>query len=105
MNTIYKDRSRIFGNCQRTVSEEDAKQNRILRGVQPLSRQLRKAANGGLTVGKRDLSDSNYDEDSVDSVDPSSAFGSDRFERAEAIASQISERMQRKHRDKLENPE
>lgn len=72
-----------------------------LEGVMPLRDQIRSFRRGGLGLGSRSLPDSAYDEDDATDVDPTSEFGLDRFERAEAIASTISGRMQSKHSDDL----
>lgn len=86
------------------VSTPTPPDNLIL-GVKSLSDQIRSYRAGGLHMGSRQLSDSNYDEDDSTVCDPSSQFGMDRFEKAEAIAGQISERMAKKHKDKLEKAE
>lgn len=77
----------------------------LIHGVRPLSDQIRSFRNGGLGLGVRPLSDSNYDEDDSQIVDPSSDFGLDRFEKSEEIASQISTRMKQKHDEKLKHAE
>ena len=59
--------------------------------------QIRTMRHGGLCPGIRELTDGNYDEDDSQTVDPSSDFGLDRFEKSEEIASQISTRMKQKH--------
>lgn len=79
--------------------------DQMIHGVKPLSDQIRSLRNGGLGLGVRPLSDSNYDEDDSQAVDPSSEFGLDRFEKSEEIASQISTRMKRKHDEKLKHAE
>lgn len=84
------------GNFAPTSSDE------LLHGVKPLSDQIRSYRAGGLPLGTRELGDSNYDEDDSNQVDPSIDPGLDRFERAEALASTISSRMQKKHKEKLE---
>lgn len=77
----------------------------LLHGVKSLSDQIRSYRAGGLSLGTRELGDSNYDEDDSNQVDPSIEPGLDRFERAEALASTISSRMQKKHKEKLEKAE
>lgn len=74
-------------------------------GVRTLRDQIASYRAGGLKSGVRQLSDSNYDEDDQAAVDPSSQFGLDRFERATAITDQISDRMSRKKREKLDHAE
>ena len=75
----------------------------LLEGVMPLRDQIASFRRGGLGLGSRPLPDSAYDEDDTTDVDPTSEFGLDRFERAEAIASTISDRMKSKHSDKLDH--
>lgn len=70
----------------------------LIQGVKCLSDQIRSYRCGGLSTGTRRLSESNYDEDDVEEVDPSSEFGLDRFEKSEELASSISRRMARKRR-------
>ena len=77
----------------------------LIEGVKTLSDQIASFRAGGLHMGSRELKDSHFDEDDVEAIDPSSEFGKDRFEQSEAIASQISGRMSKKHKDKLEQAE
>lgn len=84
--------------CVSTPTSDDE----LVHGVKPLSDQIRTYRAGGLKMGSRELSDSNYDEDDFTGIDPSSEFGTDRFEKAEAMAGLISERMAKKHKQKLE---
>lgn len=74
----------------------------LIQGVKCLSDQIRSYRCGGLSTGTRRLSESNYDEDDVEEVDPSSQFGLDRFEKSEKLASSISRRMAAKKREKLQ---
>lgn len=74
-------------------------------GVKSLSDQVRSFRAGGLSSGTRELKDSLYDEDDSTDVDPSSEYGLDRFERSEAIAATVSDRMAKKKKDKLEHAE
>ena len=94
MSRCFRGSSR--GNFAPTSPDE------LLHGVKPLSDQIRSYRAGGLSTGTRELGDSNYDEDDSDQIDPSVDPGLDRFERAEALASTISSRMQKKHKEKLE---
>ncbi len=82
-----------------------AEPDELIVGVKPLSAQIASFRAGGLKTGSRELKDSSYDEDGVFDTDPSSEFGLDRFEKAEAISSQISERMSKKKKDSLEHAE
>lgn len=79
--------------------------NELVCGVKPLSEQIRSFRAGGLSSGTRELKDSLYDEDDSTDVDPSSEFGLDRFERSEAIAAAVSDRMAKKNQKKLEHAE
>lgn len=74
-------------------------------GVKSLSDQIRSFRAGGLSSGTRELKDSLYDEDDSTDVDPSSEYGLDRFERSEAIAAIVSDRMAKKKKEKLERAE
>lgn len=74
----------------------------LIHGIKPLSDQIRSFRSGGLKMGIRELSDSNYDEDDFTEFDPSSEFGKDRFEKVEQISSMISDRMAKKHKKKIE---
>lgn len=71
-------------------------------GVVSLSSQIRSFRAGGLPLGRRELSESNYDEDDSVEVDPTIEPGFDRFERQIAVTDRISERMRKKYKDKLE---
>lgn len=71
-------------------------------GVKTLSQQIASFRAGGLGSGQRPLEESVYDEDDVEDIDPSSEFGLDRFEKSEAIAATISDRMAKKHKQKLD---
>lgn len=73
----------------------------LIQGVKCLSDQIRSYRCGGLSTGTRKLSDSNYDEDDVIDVDPSSEFGLDRFEKSEELAATISRRMAARKKQKL----
>lgn len=72
-----------------------------IQGVKCLSDQIRSYRCGGLSTGTRQLSESNYDEDDVVDIDPSSEFGLDRFEKSEELAATISRRMAAKKKQKL----
>lgn len=99
-NLYKRMSSRPFPPSQRGTSVDE-----LLFGVKSLSDQIRTMRHGGLGPGVRQLSDSNYDEDDVQTVDPSSDFTLDRFEKSEEIASQISTRMKQKHDEKLKHAE
>ena len=73
----------------------------LIQGVKCLSDQIRSYRCGGLSTGTRPLSESNYDEDDVEEIDPSSEFGLDRFEKSEELASSISRRMAAKMKERL----
>lgn len=92
--------TRPVASCNTPTAEDD-----LFQGVKSLSEQIRSFRAGGLSTGTRQLSDGNYDEDSSLDVDPSSEFGLDRFEKAEAISSTISDRMAKKQKDKLDHAE
>ena len=62
-------------------------------GVKSLSDQIRSFRAGGLSSGTRELKD------------PSSEYGLDRFERSEAIAATVSDRMAKKKKEKFEHAE
>lgn len=79
--------------------------DQLICGVKTLSDQIRSFRLGGLGLGARKLTDANYDEDDVQTIDPSSDFTLDRFEKSEEIASQISTRMKQKHDEKLKHAE
>lgn len=98
LNKRMSSRPRSF--CPAVTMDDE-----LIHGVQPLSEQIRSFRNGGLGLGARPLSDSNYDEDDSQVVDPSSEFGLDRFEKSEEVASQISTRMKKKHDEKLKHAE
>lgn len=92
-------RSPVCG-CFAPTSDDD-----LIHGVKSLSDQIRSFRAGGLPLGQRELSDSNYDEDDSVDIDPSIEPGLDRFERQVAITDRISERMRKKHKEKLEKAE
>lgn len=73
----------------------------LIEGVKTLSEQIASYRAGGLATGSRELTDSCFDEDDVEDIDPSSEFGLDRFEATEALASTISRRMAAKKKAKL----
>ena len=73
----------------------------LIQGVKCLSDQIRSYRCGGLSTGTRQLSESNYDEDDVIDVDPSSEFGLDRLEKSKELAATISRRMAAKKKAKL----
>lgn len=76
----------------------------LILGAIPLNRQIEIMRAGGHAVSTRQLGETNYDEDDVLTVDPS-VDTLDRFERAEAIASLISDRIAKKKKEKLEKAE
>lgn len=84
---------------------EGTPRDQMICGVKSLSDQIRSFRAGGLSSGTRELKDSLYDEDDSIDVDPSSEFGLDRFERGEAIAATVSDRMAKKSKEKLEHAE
>ena len=73
----------------------------LIEGVKTLSEQIASYRAGGLATGSRELTDSCFDEDDVEDIDPSSEFGLDRFEATEALTSTISRRMAAKKKAKL----
>lgn len=77
--------------------------NSLLHGVKPFADLIRRSMNGGLGLAERPLEESSYDEEKTDVLDPTTQFGSDRFERSEAIASLVSEEAARHKRSKLEH--
>jgi hypothetical protein len=93
---------RMFGPCA-PRGFEGTPRDRMICGVKSLSDQIRSFRAGGLSSGTRELKDSLYDEDDSTDVDPSSEFGLDRFERSEAIAATVSDRMAKKKKEKLEH--
>lgn len=101
----YRDLNKRMSSRPCSFSPNATTDDQLIHGVKPLSDQIRSFRNGGLGLGARPLSDSNYDEDDSQVVDPSSDFGLDRFEKSEEIASQISTRMKQKHDEKLKHAE
>lgn len=99
----YKNLNKRMSSRPCSFSPTVTADDELIHGVRPLSDQIRSFRNGGLGLGVRPLSDSNYDEDDSQVVDPSSDFGLDRFEKSEEIASQISIRMKQKHDEKLKH--
>lgn len=101
---LYSDRSRSM-----TIASDPGPHfvdsPELIEGVKTMSDQIASYRAGGLKMGSRELKDSHFDEDDVDIIDPSSEFGSDRFEKAEAIAGLVSERMAKKRKQKLEQAE
>lgn len=73
--------------------------------VPSLSSQLRASRFGALPPEKKSLSDSLYDEDDSDVVDPTSDSTLDRFERTDAAASLISERLKKSNEERLKHAE
>lgn len=99
----YKNLNKRMSSRPCSFSPNETTDDQLIHGVKTLSDQIRSFRNGGLGLGVRPLSDSNYDEDDSLIVDPTSDFGLDRFEKAEAIASQISARMKQKHDEELKH--
>lgn len=94
-NLYHKHRRADFA-CGVGLPEND-----FISGAMSLSDQVRCFRAGGLPPATRSLSESVYDEDDVEVVDPSVNYGSDRFERSEAIAAQISERKKKAKEKRL----
>lgn len=101
----YRNLNKRMSSRPRSFSPNETTDDQLIHGVKPLSDQIRSFRNGGLGLGARPLSDSNYDEDDSQVVDPSSEFGLDRFEKSEEVASQISTRMKKKHDEELKHAE
>lgn len=101
----FKNLNKRMSSRPCSFSPSATTDDELIHGVKPLSDQIRSLRNGGLGLGVRPLSDSNYDEDDSQLVDPSSDFCLDRFEKLEEIASQISTRMKQKYDDKLKHAE
>ena len=99
----FKNLNKRMSSRPCVCSSVPTSDDQLIHGVKTLSDQIRSFRNGGLGLGARPLSDSNYDEDDFQIVDPSSDFGLDRFEKSEEIASQISTRMKQKHDEKLKH--
>lgn len=70
-------------------------------GLEPLSKQLRNSRFGGLPLDHEKAEDSRFDEDDVFDVDPTTDPTMDRFERTEAAAATISDRMKKKKQEDL----
>lgn len=103
MDTLFAYRNRRFQTGQ-NVQVDPTPENDFLHGVEPLSKQIRRVALGGLPSQPRELKDSNYDEDDSLAVDPMSQFGTDKFERAEMVATMVSDRVRKSKKDKLPQP-
>ena len=101
----FKDLNKRMSSRPCSFFSNETTDDELIHGVKSLSDQIRSFRNGGLGLGSRPLSDSNYDEDDSQLVDPSSDFGLDRFEKSEEIASQISTRMKQKHDEELKHAE
>lgn len=101
----YKNLHRRMSSRPIPAVQNPTPADELIFGVKSLSDQIRTMRHGGLPVGSRELTDANYDEDDVQTIDPSSDFTLDRFEKSEEIASQISTRMKQKHDEKLKHAE
>lgn len=97
-------RSRVSSRVHYPSSRSSCVSRDLILGAVPLNRQIEIMRAGGHAVPTRQLGDTNYDEDDVYTVDPS-VDKLDRFERAEAIASVISDRIAAKKMNKLEKAE
>lgn len=75
----------------------------LIHGVKSLSEQIRSMRHGGLPLGSRELTDASYDEDDSEMIDPTFEPGADRFEKDEALASVISDRMRKKYKERFEH--
>lgn len=87
------------------VSCSSVDRSQFLYGVPSLTQQLRQSRFGSLPPEKRALPERLYDSDGDFEVDPTSDTSMDRFERTEAAASLISDRMRKSHEDKLKHAE
>lgn len=87
---------RGFRGCSSCTPEDE-----LIFGVKSLSDQIRSMRKGGLPLGSRELSESSYDEDGSEEVDPTFEPGADRFEKMEALSSVVSDRMRKKHEERF----
>lgn len=101
----YKNLHKRMSFRPASCTPDGTSDDQLICGVKTLSDQIRTMRHGGLPVSSRELTDANYDEDDVQTIDPSSDYTLDRFEKSEEIASQISTRMKQKHDEKLKHAE
>lgn len=85
------------GVCVPTPSDD------LIYGVKSLSDQIRSMRHGGLPLGSRELTDSVYDEDDSELIDPTFEPGADRFEKMEGLSSVVSDRMRKKYKERFEH--
>lgn len=102
MANLFYGRDRMY-SCDERCACSSSQCTEFLDGIKPFSAQLRSLRKGGLGLVEVELPESRYDEEKSSALDPLAQFGSDRFERAETVASMISEDQQRAKRDKLEH--
>lgn len=82
---------------------EEFDEDKFLHGVRPLSEQIRSFRKGVQALDTHKIPDAFYDEDDETQVDPSFDPELDRFERAEALADRISERMKKQKEESLQH--